>query len=147
MVIMIIGNYKMIICDYFIMTCKFSIYKCRSRSTFFCLFVIIYDYLWCSMYKCRYWATFFREIFRKINPNTVLELFETPTKLIFKRFFNNQMKAKSRQYQFLLSRYEKASINIDIVKNRRVGMLATHYLGFVIKICVKGPDCRGAKFR
>ena len=67
MVIIIIGNYKMIICDYFIMTCQFSTYKCRSRSTFFCLFVIIDNHLRCSIHKCRYWATFFREIFRKIN--------------------------------------------------------------------------------
>ena len=76
-------------------------------------------------------------------PNTVLELFETSTKLLFQRSSNNQMKAKSKQYHFLLSTNEKVIINIDGVnikkysgKNCRVGILATYYLSLVWKVCV-----------
>ena len=53
------------------------------------------------------------------------------------------MKAKSKQYHFLLSTNEKIIINIDGVnikkyseKNCRVGILATYYLSLVWKVCV-----------
>ena len=63
------------------------------------------------------------------------------------------MKAKSRQYNFLLSANEKSSLNIDgvniknIVKYCRLRMLATYYLRLVLKVCVKGPGGMGPKVR